>query len=463
MIYTNNYFRKELRHAYRDNKIGTNRRIAAALFVGLISFALFFVLQTLQQSVLADAVPEIMQPSYFSIIFLYIHLVLLFFTVYFIVYYHYLFFAEIRNNSWYLLIKMGYHPARMIFDKFMALLYSVFTNYTIGFVFAVFFAFLLKYTFIFSYLPSLFLVGLIDLVLITLLAMTLSLFTRTIINGRYLTFLSTVAVIILKATLGEYSLIANRVAMQNIHHLLDISQNVYFLAAIVIVIACCPVCLIRAGNIAKYYNLPADEALLTEGADIVNIDARTGKQKSVWRRKNRYAKMMNAVTMTLLIFFICSVLVFNLFIILVNVSTPGEEVAIRGIIPFVFKSSTMEPAIMMNDLAYFRKIDSRYPLREGQIILFEQDRIAYVERIIGNQENGLKVDIDNYPSPAQSRSMLKTVPRENVHGVYIGRSRWLGALILFANTIVGRLLFLLIPAVLLFYNKQITSIKRMIE
>jgi hypothetical protein len=39
--------------------------------------------------------------------------------------------------------------------------------------------------------------------------------------------------------------------------------------------------------------------------------------------------------------------------------------------------------------------------------------------------------------------LLKTVPRTSVHGIFIGRNRWLGALILFANTIIGRLVLLL--------------------
>jgi hypothetical protein len=59
---------------------------------------------------------------------------------------------------------------------------------------------------------------------------------------------------------------------------------------------------------------------------------------------------------------------------------------------------------------------------------------------------------------SQRGAMLKTVARQAVHGVYSGRSRWLGALILFANTIVGRLLFLLLPAVLLFYHRPIANI-----
>ena len=113
MIYKNSYLKKELRQAYMENKISTNRKMASALFLGLLSFALYFVVQTLQESVLSDVVPEIMQPSFFSTVYLYIHIAVVFNVCYFIGYYDYLFFSEIRKNSWYLLIQMGYHPVIM--------------------------------------------------------------------------------------------------------------------------------------------------------------------------------------------------------------------------------------------------------------------------------------------------------------------------------------------------------------
>jgi len=68
------------------------------------------------------------------------------------------------------------------------------------------------------------------------------------------------------------------------------------------------------------------------------------------------------------------------------------------------------------------------------------------------------VDIDYYPSVHQTGSMRKTIKRELVIGVFTGRNRWLGALILFANTIFGRVLFLFIPAVLLFYHRQLRGL-----
>lgn len=462
MIYKSSYFKKELRQAYTEYKTGMNRKMSFGLFLGLVSFALYFVFQTLQESVLADTVPEIMQTSYFSTVYIYIHMAFLFNTIYFIVYYDYLFFSEIRKNSWYLLVQMGYNPVVMIFSKLSALLLSVLMIYTVGFAFTVFLTIFLKYTFIFAYLPVLYLAGLIDLVLLSILAMTLSLYVVTIANARYWTFFSALFVMLLKIALGYYAVLSNRVAMQKVGNLFDFSQSLFLPAAVFITTACSLVCIYRARNVAKYYNLPNDEAMIGSDVRVVVIDPETGKQKSAVTggEKVLRSKMAEAVFTAGLIVFICAALVFNVFVILINASTPGSEVTIRGTIPFVFKSDTMEPTIMLNDLAYFQKVDVQYEVKKGHIVLFKQNNVIYVERVIRKKGSALTVDIDKYPPMAQPKAMLKTIPRDTVIGVYSGRNRWLGALILFANTIIGRLLFLLLPAVLLFYHKQIIDFSK---
>lgn len=457
MIYKNSYFKKELRQAYMGNKISTNRKMAFAFFLGLFSFALYFVFQTLQESVLSDVVPQIMQPSFFSTVYLYIHIAVVFNISYFILYYDYLFFSEIRKNSWYLLIQMGYHPVIMFFSKLFALMYSVFLIYTVGFVVIVILTFLLKYNFIVSYLPTLYLVGLADLLIVTSLSMTFSLYAKTVINGRYWVFFSVILIFVLKISLGEYEIISNRVSMQNILTLFDLERSMYWPVGTAIMIVCSLICLLRSKNLAMYYNLPLDAAIMPAETELAKIDLRTGKLKLMGSqaKKGWRGRIVDTVSTIFLIVFICAALAFNLFIILINASTPGQEVSIRGVIPFVFSSNTMEPEIMINDLAYFRKIDNQSPIEEGQIILFEENNVLYVEQIIAQRGNQLTVDILNYPPMSQIGAMKKTVTRQAVHGVYSGRNRWLGALILFANTIVGRLLFLLVPAVLLFYQGQI--------
>lgn len=457
MIYRNSYFSKELRQAYTGSRTSTQRHLAAALFLGLFSFALFFLLQTLHETILAETVPQIMQPSFFSTLYIYIHVVFVFLTLYFMVYYEPLFLAEIRKNSWYLLIQMGYRPVRMFLSKLTALFYSVLVIYTVGFLATILLTVFLKYTFIVAYMPALYVAGLTDLLLLTLLALTFSLYTRTLINARYWTFFGALFIVAGKNMLGQYTVISDRILMRHIVNVFDPHLSAYMAAAAGIMLICALICLIRSKNLAQYYTPEISADLVPDTAEIVRFHARTGKRRPVFgrRRHEWYGRALNAAMTAFLILFICAALVFNLFIIVLNAAVPGQEMTIGGVIPYVFQSRTMEPAIRINDLAYFKKVDAQEPIKPNEIILFTENNIVYVERVQAKHGDNLVVDIDNYPPLSQAGAMIKTVPRQDVQGLYIGRNRWLGALIVFANTIFGRLLFLLVPAVLLFYHAQI--------
>lgn len=459
MIYRSNYFRKELRQGYTNNSIGTRRKLAFALFLGLISFASFFLLQTVRQSVLSDVIPEVMQPSYFSTIYIYIHVALALNALYFIIYYESLFFYEIKRNSWYLLAKMGYSPVVMIFSKLFALLLSIVFVYTVGFGFTIFLTVFLRYYPVLAYFPTLYLTGLIDLIIIGTFSMIISLFIKTVTNARYFILFSIVILTALKKVLGHYTILSNRVSMQFMYNLFDLSRTWFIPVAAGIVLLCIFVGIIRAQNISKYYNLPYDcyDGVLPADAKIMHIDTKTGRKKPVdnSERIARRNKALDVAFTSFLILFIVATLSFNLVILAINAPTYGRDFAVRGIIPYIFKSTSMEPAIMLNDLAYFKKLEDDDSINRGHIILFEEDNISYVERVFDISDGVFHVDIDNYPPMSQPEAMIKAVEREAIIGIYYDRNRWLGALILFANTVFGRLFFLLIPGILLFYYKPI--------
>lgn len=225
MIYRNNYFSKELRQAYIENKISFKRQMMLALFLGLVSFAIHFIFQTLTESVLSDAVPEFMQPSYFSTLYTYINIALIFNAVYFIVYYEYLSFEEIRKNRWYLLVKMGYEPISMIFSKLFARIFYVVLVYSMGFVFIIFLTVFLKYNFIYQYFAALYITGLVDLIIIVIVTMTASLYLKNLTNARYFVLSAAVLIIVFKVYSGYYKIVSNRVLMQNIYNLFNFSST----------------------------------------------------------------------------------------------------------------------------------------------------------------------------------------------------------------------------------------------
>ena len=73
------------------------------------------------------------------------------------------------------------------------------------------------------------------------------------------------------------------------------------------------------------------------------------------------------------------------------------------------------------------------------------------------------VDVENYTDVRQVGTFREIIKREDIYGIYAGRSRWLGAIILFANTVFGRLLLLLIPSFLIFFYKPINKFFREIN
>lgn len=461
MIYRSSYFSKELRQVYFENRESRKKKLTLALFLGLLSFALYFALQPLKESVLYDTLPVIMQPGYYSTLYIYIHVALVAITLYYIVYYNSLFFHEITRNSWYLLVKMGYNPALMIFSKLAALLLSTAFIYSIGFVFTAFLTYFLKYTPIWSYFPSLYLVGLLDLIFISIGAATLSPFVKTVANARYLILFSLLLLIILKIKLGYYTILSNRVVMQNLVNLFDPDRSSFFYIAASVALLLALACILQAGNLSRYYSLPYggyDHSLLPE-EPVVVIDLKSGRSKAIDNRDRlaRRSRLFDVALTSFLIIFIIAALSFNIMILLINASTMGKEVSFGGVIPYVFNSKTMEPSIMLNDLAYFKVVDSEQAIVVDEIILFKENDQIYVERVTAKKGELYEVDIDHYPPMAQPGAMIKEVEREAIIGVYSGRNRWLGALILFANTLFGRLLFLLIPAILLFYHRPLTD------
>ncbi len=168
--------------------------------------------------------------------------------------------------------------------------------------------------------------------------------------------------------------------------------------------------------------------------------------------------MLDITISFLLVVFILAAILFNVAILIINATSKGKITSIQGFVPYVFKSQTMEPELKVNDLVFFRKFEGEPSPKPGQIILFEEDDVIFVERVLSvNQEGSYLVDIDHYPQDSENEFLMKTVSKDQMIGLYSGRSRWLGAIILFANTIFGRILFLLIPAVLLFFQRSVSG------
>lgn len=479
MIYDTSFMRKEFRNAYTQQKFSRNRQFSMGLFLGLLSFAIYFSLQTLKQSVVSDAAPQLMMQSYFSTLYIYLFVSLIFNVVFYITNYEYMTFIEIIRNRWYALVQLGYKPSRLIAQKLIGRFIFQGAIYSIGFVTTIFLSSFLKFPLVIDYIIPMYIMGLIDILILAAVSLTVSLFLRDSINGRYIVGLLAAGLFIFKSASGYYAVLADRAAMSNLSNMFDAGQTVFMLVAALIIAGCVVVCLVYGNLLARVYHPSMLNQLPTltnkQPGTIVLKSASEGSAKKrvveasterLTRRKNNIASVITASVMLVCIIFMLSI---NIVVLAFGYASPERETSIRGMIPYVFQSSTMEPHIMLNDLAIFQKVDQTSRLKKGQILLFKDlAGVVNVAELTGfemDEESGeetgrLETDVSNYVDERYRGMAAQTIGREQVYAVHDYNNRWLGAVILFANTILGRLILLLIPTILIFFYDPIVKFFR---
>lgn len=464
MIYNNSFLRKELKESYFEHSISVRNRIRYALFLALTSFGVHFIFLTLTRSILSEVAPQLIDPSYFSVLSIYLRVSYFFYVLYLAANYNFLTFSELKNNKWYILIKFGFSPVKMTFAKLYARLYTIFFVYTSGFFATMFLTSILKYPFNIEYAVSFFILGLIDMIIIVIITLTSSLyFTKGEISDYFMLF-SVFCLTILKYILGYYDVINDKSKFGSIFVLAYFSRYIATLALILLL--CIIIIFIQAKTKAKYYNFSFYIRDL-DFPDSVKISLGSDKKPKVSKEYNirtkRTEKVVSRLLNSIMIFIISLFIFFNIIVLLISLTAQIQGTTFFKIIPYVFHSETMQPAINYNDLAIFKKIGLQENVNVGEIILYQSPSEVNVARIISLNNNKIVVDIDNYSSINTTRLYREAISRTQIFGKFIGRSRWLGVLILFANTTLGRFLLLLIPSVLLFYYNPITEFIRYIS
>ena len=396
MIYNHNIITKEQKQAFVERKESRNKIFFYGIIVALLTFSLHFMLQTLTRSVLSTALPQLMMPSYFSTLSLYIVMAFILYTAYMIRYYDFL---------------------------------------------------------------TLYICGLIDLIFLSLITMSASLFISRQRNARYVIIIGAVCIWMLRLQCGYYHLISDRIWMSTPGNLFDLSQCSYLLYFIIMIILCVLVVVFRAKRIAQYTNFPFYERDMDMGEDVNIVVLQEDGYREVeeqYVRRQRRKGMDTLVNLAMVLLITAGVLI-NVFVLFVSLSSPERETNFFGVIPFVFHTESMEPQIMYNDLAFFDAIDKQEPLHAGHSVLYHEDDGPQVASIKAVKGEKLSVDILKYTDDVKKGAYEKVIARDAVYGRYSGRSRWLGAIILFANTVLGRLILLLIPAFMLYYYKPILA------
>ncbi len=462
MIYNKSILKKELTESYFEHSISRKKRLEYALFLALISFAVHYILRTLDKSVLSDAVPKYMSPTCFSTLLIYVDIFYLFIVIYLAADYHFLTFDEIRNNKWYIPIKFGFSPIKMILTKLYARLITITFIYGFGFFLMLFLTSLLKYPLVFEYIIPIFILGLIDFIFIIIVTMTSSLYFKKGILSNYVMFISILLIAVLKYFLGYYRIISDRSHFLSINILSQFSK---YISILILTSIICILIIIAKGIInAEYYNFSfytmdydiSDDVIIT-----MQADSKLKKVKTHRIDTNTKLRILTKILNSLLFIIILSFIIINVIVLLISISTARKEISIFKVIPYVFQSDTMQPAIMYNDLVFFKKNDD-IEASIGDIVIYEANGEANITRVQLSQAGKVIVSIDNHPSKNEGNVYRETINKNQIYGKYIGKSRWLGLLILFANSTIGRLILLFIPIILLFYYKPIVAMLRYI-
>lgn len=482
-IYRYNSFKKELRFDFHDQKTGQFRVPILGLFAALMALAIHYMLQMMQETVLPEVLPEYMARSNFSLLFTYNNVYLIAFMGHMILNYRTRTFAEMVKNQFYLQAKMGYKPTTLVLSKMGARLTTAIVSYSLGYLLALLIGFFLKYYFIQNYIITMYITGLVDSIVVLFMILTVSLFIQDSRNNFWFVLLIGTAHQFSRNMSGHYALTTKPAYMRSFEQFFDMRVSPYLLYQAAVFLVCILFLLFGASFSAQRYHYtreavdrmpksytvgriqrdPKLQKKAKEGT-LLGITDFDGSETPVYIMKNPRdraeltSKIINGVLMTVASALILLMLAFNIFILVLSGSQKTTEVSIRGTIPYLFHSDTMSPAIAKNDLVYFRQIDTQSTLEVGDIVIFRDNYEVFIERITEVDGNQVTVDIDNYPEMSQEDAMVKTVARDAIYGRYYGRNRWLGALIHFANTIVGRILFLLVPAILLFYHDKILKL-----
>ena len=476
MLYKTGLLKKEWSYAYYENPSSLKTALALGIFQGMLAFAVFFVLQTLRQSVLSDSTPYFMQTSYFSTTFIYLCVSFFAMSAYFIAKLTDISYAEVYDNRWYTMVHLGYSVEAMVLAKLVAqFLYALFV-YAVGFATTLALTSFLKAPFVPGYLITQFIVGVISISTLLTFAMTVSLAVRDPFNARYVLGFALLAVALLQWPTGYFGFISDREAMRTVSNLFALTHGgAYLMSLVVIHTLCVAFSLWQVTLVARLFNPPivrtAPEIDPKWGENARIIVKTASKSRQIRRSAKLLEKAyvptkrssaLSVIMTALLMMVVLLMLLVNGMILAFNYASPVRETSVMGYIPYIFQSSTMAPTIQFNDIAFFEKIDRYVQVDVGDVILYKDDmgdvQVRRVNAVTTDEETGevvFDLDIDNYPADAIPDIMKTATVKETVYGRLVGVNRSLGAVVLFANTVVGRMLFLIVPTILIFYSGQI--------
>lgn len=471
MIYRTKFFREELSYGYFERKKSLGALIALGVFLGMLTFSIYFIFQTLTQSVISDEAGFLVQKSYHTTSLLYLSVSYAAFWIYITARFQMVTFSEVYENTWYGLVHQGYSIAPLVFGKLFAQLFGVLLMNTAGFLTTLLMSSFLKFPFIPGYLLSMFLVGTFNCASLLIFAMAASLLVRDISNARSLFSVGAFLLVVLQIILGFFTLVTNRNSISLVSALF--TKSAYLYVNIALLLVCVGICIVKGSQAARLFHEPLlSEPPVLNRAPGTRLLVRTESAAPAIRRNakllsdsyqpKKRGNVLSSIMSFLLVIGVLAMFAVDLAMLAFSYASPEKETSIMGFIPYIFQSSTMEPEVKYNDIAFFEVVDEYVQLSVRDVVLYKDEtgivQVRRIQKVLTDettQQPSLEVDIDYYPEGSQRGILHGYVAPGAVYGRLVGVNRWLGVVILLANSVFGRILFMLVPIILLFFSKQI--------
>lgn len=449
MIYKNGYFKEELKKSYLDTKESRLKLLGICLLVSLFSLALNSFFVAMSDTVVGDTFPALCSKSFYSVITMMNAIILVFFAFYFTKNYETATFAEINKNRWYMLIKSGYKNDYMIFVKQITTAIMVVTLYSLSYIFCFILTSLLKYGMSLSAILPSYIIGIIQLAVMTSIILTFSLFLKKNVSNitlsvTYMIFIAVVSAICGFTNKTRYS------SGMSFDTLFTGISSIYFYSLLGIGIINVVISVIIAGRKSNYYTTMGGKV-----ENVVIIDYKTNEAVKVKASgSSTFSSVLKKTVLGVLVAIMVAGVLANAALIVMG-SASGDEFSVMGVKPYIFASNTMEGSIEYNDFVVFSPLSEGDTITDNSVVIFydgKEYQIRKVERI--NADNTITVDITNYPNGVEYNSLETTINIDDVQGIMSFKSRWIGAWLVWNNSITGKIVTLLVPLlVLAFYDK----------
>jgi hypothetical protein len=347
---------------------GRPKRSSLAYFLAW-AFSVYFILQTLTQSVLTDAAPYIMQPSYFSTGSLYLAVSAVGFLVYFGSRFDQISFAEVYDNSWYCMAQLGYRIGAMVLAKLFAQSVSVLIMHTAGFLVTLLLSSILKFPMVVDYLPSQYFSGAdecrndagrgdvsVDV-------------TRGPVERPLLAYLPFADPLFAAVSSGFFAIATDRARMSDFFGLWTGSW--YLWAVTGCLILALFACVRRGARLAGLFNPPAETGAPRLGARVgegVRVVVASDSPNAFIRRQARKLEaayhpvrrfnLLSFLSTFVLVVVIVAMLAVNLVLLVFNYASPEKETAVMGYIPTSSSRPPWSPPSITTTLRFLKRLTS---------------------------------------------------------------------------------------------------------